>query len=318
MMLKNKTYWNVALLLLLLQLAPSCSNTGTDGEATEDAEGVEITDAEVDAEGEAIADAGGEESLGEDAIDAEGTGDGTEVAATDATNLEEVSAPTDSADQTSPSEYVAEAPAGSATEAPVDSSTSSEAPGASYAAQASGATGPGDAEYLVQSNETLMMIAFKLYGDYGRWKEIASLNQDKLGGGTSISNGMKLRYNSAGAGFNWNPEGKQHLIQSGDTLSLISKSYYGTLNKWRMIWENNKPLIKDPNKIFIGFTIFVPEKGMREVASDPTAGAGLAADQSMGAPAAVDQGAAAAADAAVTTGPEAAAAGTAEDFPADI
>lgn len=206
MMLKNKTCWNVALLLLLLQLAPSCSNTGTEGEATEDAEGVEITDAEVDAEGEeAIADASGEESLGDDELSVDSAGDGTEVAATDATNLEEVAAPTDTADQTSPSEFVAETPAGSATDAPVDAGPSSSdagTGGASFAAAAGGSTGPGDAEYLVQSNETLMMIAFKLYGDYGRWKEIASLNQDKLGGGTSISNGMKLRYNSAGAGFN--------------------------------------------------------------------------------------------------------------------
>jgi nucleoid-associated protein YgaU len=38
-------------------------------------------------------------------------------------------------------------------------------------------SGIGDSTYTVQANETLMLIAFKLYGDYSKWKEIASLNQ---------------------------------------------------------------------------------------------------------------------------------------------
>jgi LysM repeat protein len=125
----------------------------------------------------------------------------------------------------------------------------------------------GDQVYTVQANETLMLIAFKLYGDYTRWREIQRLNSDKLGGGTNISQGMQLSYSSQGAGFSWNPAGNPYLIKRGDSLSLISKDVYGTLFKWRKIWDNNKPLIKDPNKIFVGFTIYYLPDDSRDVAS---------------------------------------------------
>lgn len=110
--------------------------------------------------------------------------------------------------------------------------------------------------YSVKSGETLMLIAFKLYGDYTRWRELARLNSGVLGGGTTISAGMQLSYMSDGADFVWNPEGEPYLIKRGDTLGKISGKVYGTTSKWRKIWDNNRPLIKDPNKIFAGFTLY--------------------------------------------------------------
>jgi nucleoid-associated protein YgaU len=121
--------------------------------------------------------------------------------------------------------------------------------------------------YEVQANETLMMIAFKIYGDYGRWKEIANQNQDVLKGSILIRTGMKLRYYAPAEEFNWNPQGNPYLLKTGDTLGGISKEVYSTVRKWKLIWENNRPLIKDPNKIYAGFTIYYLEDG-REVASE--------------------------------------------------
>ena len=40
----------------------------------------------------------------------------------------------------------------------------------------------------------------------------------------------------------------------------------GAIN-WKNIWNNNKPLIRDPNKIFAGFTLYYLENG-RDVASE--------------------------------------------------
>lgn len=122
-------------------------------------------------------------------------------------------------------------------------------------------------EYTVQKNETLMMVAFKLYGDYGRWKELASQNRTALKGGTTLRSGMTLKYEAPAEEFVWNPQGNPYLIKTGDTLGLISKEVYATVKKWKLLWENNKPLIKDPNKIYAGFTIYYLENG-REVASD--------------------------------------------------
>lgn len=122
-------------------------------------------------------------------------------------------------------------------------------------------------QYTVQKNETLMMIAFKLYGDYGRWKDLASQNREALKGGTTVRTGMNLNYMAPAEEFVWNPQGNPYLIRTGDTLGGISKEVYATVKKWKLLWENNKPLIKDPNKIYAGFTIYYLESG-REVANE--------------------------------------------------
>lgn len=123
--------------------------------------------------------------------------------------------------------------------------------------------------YTVQKNETLMLIAFKIYGDYARWREIAQMNSATLNGGTSVTEGMNLQYVAPQTEFVWNPEGNPYLIKTGDTLGTISQDVYDTTARWRNIWDNNRPLIKDPNKIFAGFTIYTPilEDG-RDVATD--------------------------------------------------
>jgi nucleoid-associated protein YgaU len=121
--------------------------------------------------------------------------------------------------------------------------------------------------YKVQKNETLMMIAFKLYGDYRKWKELASQNRDVLKGSTTTRVGMTLNYLAPSKEFIWNPQGNPYLIKTGDTLGIISKEIYATVKKWKQIWENNRPLIKDPNKIYAGFTIYTLENG-REVANE--------------------------------------------------
>ena len=121
-------------------------------------------------------------------------------------------------------------------------------------------------QYTVQKNETLMLIAFKLYGDYEKWKELANHNRTALKGNTNITEGMVLNYMSPAEEFVWNPQGLPYLIRTGDTLGGISTNVYATSKKWKLIWDNNRPLIKDPNRIFAGFTIYYLENG-REVAS---------------------------------------------------
>ena len=117
--------------------------------------------------------------------------------------------------------------------------------------------------YTVQKNETLMIIAFKLYGDYNKWRNISNLN----GGISQINEGMVLKYKKPMNEFVWAPSGNPYLIKTGDTLGHISNTTYGTTKLWKNIWDNNKPLIKDPNKIFVGFTIYTPLIEGRDVAN---------------------------------------------------
>jgi nucleoid-associated protein YgaU len=122
--------------------------------------------------------------------------------------------------------------------------------------------------YKVAKNETLMMIAFKIYGDYEKWRELAKLNSDSLNGSYMIRTGMNLKYNMPSETFTWNPDGNPYLIKVGDTLGTISTDTYGENKYWKNIWTNNRPLIKDPNKIFAGFTIFTPVIEGRDVANN--------------------------------------------------
>lgn len=115
-----------------------------------------------------------------------------------------------------------------------------------------------EATWTVSANETLMIIAFKIYGDYDKWRDIANLNRATLGGSNTVTTGMSLKYNTPSQPFVWNPEGNPYLIKLGDTLGKISTTTYGTKKFWKNIWNNNRPLIKDPNKIFAGFTLYTP------------------------------------------------------------
>ncbi len=54
------------------------------------------------------------------------------------------------------------------------------------------------------------------------------------------------------------PKVEYYLIKSGDTLSKISKEYYGDAMKYMRIFEANREVIEDPDKIFVGQKIRIP------------------------------------------------------------
>jgi len=47
-------------------------------------------------------------------------------------------------------------------------------------------------------------------------------------------------------------------IVSGDTLSGIAKKFYGSGSKYMKIFEANREVIKDPDKIYVGQKIRIP------------------------------------------------------------
>jgi nucleoid-associated protein YgaU len=51
---------------------------------------------------------------------------------------------------------------------------------------------------------------------------------------------------------------KIHEVQAGDTLSKIAKKEYGDASQWPKIFEANKDILKDPNKIFPGQKLKIP------------------------------------------------------------
>ena len=54
------------------------------------------------------------------------------------------------------------------------------------------------------------------------------------------------------------PESKYYTVVKGDTLSKISKQYYGDANKYAVIFEANREVIRQPDLIFPGQKIRIP------------------------------------------------------------
>jgi len=54
------------------------------------------------------------------------------------------------------------------------------------------------------------------------------------------------------------PEAKFHTVVSGDTLGKIAKNYYGNAMKYPVIFEANKPMLKDPDLIYPGQVLRIP------------------------------------------------------------
>lgn len=57
------------------------------------------------------------------------------------------------------------------------------------------------------------------------------------------------------------PESKWHTVVKGDNLSKIAKSFYGDANKYPVIFEANKPMLTDPDKIYPGQKLRIPPLG---------------------------------------------------------
>ena len=55
------------------------------------------------------------------------------------------------------------------------------------------------------------------------------------------------------------PEAKFHTVVSGESLSLIAKKYYGDASKYPKIFEANQPELTDPDKIYPGQVLRIPE-----------------------------------------------------------
>jgi nucleoid-associated protein YgaU len=49
-----------------------------------------------------------------------------------------------------------------------------------------------------------------------------------------------------------------HTVVKGDTLSAISKKYYGDASKYQRIFEANQPMLKHPDKIYPGQSLRIP------------------------------------------------------------
>lgn len=122
--------------------------------------------------------------------------------------------------------------------------------------QESGFNDSGDLKtYTVKPGDTLMKIAFTLYGDIDAWNDLYSLNKDKIKRLSNLKVGQQIQYHAPSSDVVIDQHEHQYMIKQGDTLAKIADEVYGKTTKYKKLQKFNNKLIKDPNKIFAGFQI---------------------------------------------------------------
>ncbi|MFA5264164.1 MAG: hypothetical protein WC378_10075 [Opitutaceae bacterium] len=53
-------------------------------------------------------------------------------------------------------------------------------------------------------------------------------------------------------------EPRQHIVGDGDTLSKISRKYYGTPDRWNEIYDANRGILRDPSRLPKGAALRIP------------------------------------------------------------
>ena len=74
--------------------------------------------------------------------------------------------------------------------------------------------------------------------------------------GTSFTQPTSSSFGSAPSGV---AGARMHDVVSGDTLSGIAKKYYGNANDYMKIFNANKNILDDPDKIKVGQKLTIPQ-----------------------------------------------------------
>ncbi|WP_412067827.1 peptidoglycan-binding protein LysM [Rubrivirga sp. IMCC43871] len=90
-------------------------------------------------------------------------------------------------------------------------------------------------------------------------KEKAQLIAGNVKGVSSVhADGMTVDGAQTAGATTAAPSSRYYTIKSGDTLSKIAKEHYGDANAYPKIFEANREVIGDPDKIYPGQQIRIP------------------------------------------------------------
>jgi nucleoid-associated protein YgaU len=64
---------------------------------------------------------------------------------------------------------------------------------------------------------------------------------------------------AAAGGATSTPAARTYTVQAGDSLSKISKQFYGDANKYMKIFEANKDKLTNPDKVKAGMDLIIPQ-----------------------------------------------------------
>jgi len=64
---------------------------------------------------------------------------------------------------------------------------------------------------------------------------------------------------SAGASVSGGQNQRRYTVKSGDTLSKISREFYGDANQYQKIFNANRNILRDPNTLSPGQELVIPD-----------------------------------------------------------
>lgn len=90
------------------------------------------------------------------------------------------------------------------------------------------------------------------------WDQIklVSPNQDDISADINVDSSRAQAATAGGGSQN----AQAYTVKSGDTLSKISKEFYGDANEYMQIFYANRDKLKDPDKIQVGQELNIPNK----------------------------------------------------------
>lgn len=75
----------------------------------------------------------------------------------------------------------------------------------------------------------------------------------------TVNEAAAAKTQAAGASANAGQSARTYTVKPGDSLSKISKEFYGDANKYQKIFEANRDKLSDPDKIRAGQELVIPE-----------------------------------------------------------
>lgn len=84
-------------------------------------------------------------------------------------------------------------------------------------------------------------------------KKKLKVYEDRLGAIVNSRNEVSVERGSAGGQDN-----KLYTVQAGDTLSTISLKMYGTARDWKIIFDANRDVLKNPTNLNVGQKLVIP------------------------------------------------------------
>ena len=120
--------------------------------------------------------------------------------------------------------------------------------------------------YVIRPGDTLISIAIQKYGHEKYWVDIAQANP--LKDPTRLYPGDLIRLPNKGEvedrrqlTVHRSDGSVAHIVRAGETLTGISKRYYRTTTKWRMIYNANREAIgRDPHRVQAATQLVIPRK----------------------------------------------------------